>query len=95
MSSFHRAAPGSGIVLAAVVLAAMSCVGLTGCASAPASALSAQLGDEVRRLTMLCYWSREGERQVAGPLPVYTACHHWARRQVQVRMPALDASLRD
>lgn len=68
-------------MLAGIVLSAASC------ASAPPDTLTARLNEDVRRLTMHCYWHRDGERIVMGGLHIYQACRRWAQDQVRVRLP--------
>jgi hypothetical protein len=63
-----------------------------GCASStPTNSLEAHQNNVIRRMAIECYWQNEGLRVVHGDLRIYTSCRHWARRQVQVSMPAASA----
>lgn len=82
MCRFHLASPGVRSTLAVAFLLAIG-----GCAATTDNSLTSRMGDDVRRLTMQCYWQREGERLVVGGMPVYLACREWAQSLVRVKVP--------
>jgi|GEM_PF-5104099 len=57
-----------------------------GCArQLPANSLAQIQQDNVRQLSMACYWHHDGERLVAGSAEVFLACRRWAEQRVQAR----------
>ncbi|XOV84949.1 MAG: hypothetical protein ACFHXK_07455 [bacterium] len=60
----------------------------SGCAHQPPANSLAQLQQEnVKELSMMCYWHHDGERIVAGSAEVFLACRRWAQKYVQARFP--------
>ena len=58
----------------------------SGCArEMPANSLAQIQQDNVRQLSMACYWHHDGERIVAGSAEVYLACRRWAEQRIQAR----------
>ncbi len=58
----------------------------SGCArQMPANSLAQIQQDNVRQLSMACYWHHDGERIVAGSAEVFLACRRWAEQRVQAR----------
>lgn len=58
----------------------------SGCArQLPANSLAQIQQDNVRQLSMACYWHHDGERIVAGSAEVFLACRRWAEQRVQAR----------
>ncbi|MEE4283946.1 MAG: hypothetical protein V2I41_18570 [Pseudomonadales bacterium] len=60
----------------------------SGCArQSPATSLAQIKQDNVRQLSMACYWHHDGERIVAGSAEVYLACRRWAEERMQAQFP--------
>lgn len=90
MCRFHLSSPEVRSMFAVAILLAIG-----GCAATTDNSLASRLDDEVRRLTMQCYWQREGERLVVGGMPVYVACREWAQGLVRVQVPRRAMALTD